>query len=272
MWREATVHAVQAGPIYQSIADDLRTRIAGGLLQVGDRIASETELSASYGVARMTVRQALANLVSSGHLTRKRGKGTFVASTKAERTASRLLGFEEDTRQRGLKPGTTVLARDWREAGRETLLLLDRPAGTRVLAIDRLRTVNAEPVGINHVILLREWAERLEEADFTGSLYRIIHQGLGDEVVMADQRIEAVGASGDQPGLLNIDEGAPLLRIVRTTYTANHGLIGLTRTFYRGDRYFLSLTVNRRTQDGGLAKALANHQPQATASQEEDHE
>lgn len=241
----------EAQPIYRTIADDLRSRIVSGDLAVGEQIPTEADLCAIYGVSRMTVRQALSSLSASGYLVGRRGKGTFVASNKAERSASRLLGFEEDTRNRGLDPATRVLSTEWREADSEAQLLLDCPPGTRLLSVERLRTVNGEPIGINHVLLLEQWAGRLVGEDLGGSLYAIIRRVVADEVAMADQRIEAVQATGEQAELLAIEPGAPLLRIVRATYTHDHGLIGLTRTFYRGDRYYLSLTVNRHAFDRG---------------------
>ncbi len=232
-------------PIYRTIADDLRYRITSGQLQIGNRLPSETELCGTYGVSRMTVRQALGSLQASGHLIKRRGKGTFVASTKAERSASRLLGFEEDTTNRGLTAGTRVLEKGWSELDSEAQLLLERTGPDRAYTVERLRTVDGEPIGINRVILLEKWADRLAEADFSGSLYGIIHRRLDDEVIHADQRIEAAAASADQAELLDVEPSAPLLRITRVTHTARHGIIGLTRTLYRGDRYYLSLTVSR---------------------------
>ena len=146
------VDAPDTRPIYQTIAADLRERITGGRLRVGERLPSETELCRDYGVSRMTVRQALSSLQASGLLLRRQGKGTFVASTKGERSASRLLGFEEDTISRGLTPGSTVLASGWGELDAEAQLLLDRSGPEPAFLVDRLRTVNDEPIGINRII------------------------------------------------------------------------------------------------------------------------
>lgn len=242
------MEAVDARPIYQAIADDLRNRIVSGQLAIGDQIPSESELCQTYEVSRMTVRQAVGSLQASGYLMTRRGKGTYVVSAKAERSASRLLGFGEDTVSRGLQPGTKVLNSNWTTLDREAQQLLGRPQPESAYSVERLRTVNGEPVGINQVILLEKWARRLEGADFAGSLYRIISTGLEDEVMYADQRIEAVAAGEEAARLLHLDAGAPLLRITRTTHTAQHGVIGLTRTHYRGDRYYLSLTVSRGEQ------------------------
>ena len=246
-----------ARPIYVAISDDLRQQIISGSLSVGDQVPTEAALCQTYGVSRLTVRQALNSLVASGYVTRRRGKGTFVNSDKAERSASRLLGFEEDTANRGLLPATRVLATGWFEAAREEVQLLGLKPGAKVQRIDRLRTVNGEPVGINHVVLLERWGKALADQDFSKSLYQILRSTLTDEVKEAEQRIEATPADPQQAELLQVTTGAPLLRIVRTTYLERHGLIGLTRTYYRGDRYFLSLKVSRESLNHGTPEAAA---------------
>lgn len=245
------------------IADELRQQIISGQLSVGDQIETEASLCTRYGVSRMTVRQALSSLAAGGYLVSRRGKGTFVASDKAERSASHLLGFAEDTRQRGLEPSTAVLSRGLRIADSEALHLLELPAGTKLLTIDRLRSVNDEPIGINHILLLERWGSAFAEQDFSGSFYQIVQTVLDDDVRLADQRVEAVAANDEQAGLLGVFPGAPLLRIVRVTYLHKHGLIGLTRTFYRGDRYFLSLQVLRESLDLGSASASPSSPQQA---------
>lgn len=258
-----------ARPIYRTISADLRQQINSGELAVGEQLPTEAALCEHYGVSRMTVRQALDMLVSSGLIVRRRGRGTFVKSAKVERSASELLGFQEDTILRGLEPSTEVLARGWKDASPEDRQFLDLPAGRRVWRIDRLRSVGGEPIGINHIILLERWGEALRHQDFSRSLYTIISHSLADEVKEADQRIEAVPASPDQAELLATQPGAPLLRIVRTTYLRRHGLIGLTRTFYRGDRYFLSLKVLRGPFD---REAAQEQRGSAPTSQQGNHQ
>lgn len=255
-------------PIYVTIADDLRRQIITGELAVGDQIPTEAVLCEKHGVSRMTVRQALDSLVLSGHLRRRRGKGTFVNSAKTERSASRLLGFEEDTANRGLTPVTTVLEVTWQEADSEERQYLGLRPGTLVQKIDRLREVNGEPIGINHIVLLEPWSRALAGHDFSRSLYAILRESLVDEVKEAEQRIEAVPADAEQAALLRVEVGAPLLRIVRTTYLERHGLIGLTRTYYRGDRYFLSLKVIRDTPEAGAPPSPAT--AQATRRRKKD--
>lgn len=65
-------------PIYLQIAKLLRQRIEQGEWLVGERIPVIEDLMEAYGVARSTLREALAQLESEGVIRRSRGSGTFV--------------------------------------------------------------------------------------------------------------------------------------------------------------------------------------------------
>ena len=65
-------------PVYFQLKNDLVKKIAKGVWKPGECIASERELCEIYSVSRMTIRQAIGELVQEGVLTRLKGKGTYV--------------------------------------------------------------------------------------------------------------------------------------------------------------------------------------------------
>ena len=65
-------------PIYLQIASLLRQKIEHGEWQVGQCIPTLEQLMATYGAARSTLREALAQLENEGVIRRSRGAGTFV--------------------------------------------------------------------------------------------------------------------------------------------------------------------------------------------------
>lgn len=70
-------------PKYQSVQSYILELIGNGGLHPGDKVPSENELAAHFGISRQTVRHALSSMVSQGVLSRRQGSGTFVAqSTK----------------------------------------------------------------------------------------------------------------------------------------------------------------------------------------------
>lgn len=65
-------------PPYRQVADLLRAQVNNGRYSPGDRLPSEAELSAHFGVARMTVRSAIQQLRLSGLVSAEHGRGVFV--------------------------------------------------------------------------------------------------------------------------------------------------------------------------------------------------
>lgn len=65
-------------PVYRQIADHLRDAISDGRLSEGDQLPSEVQLMDHYGVARMTVRNALRVLQDEALVTSEHGKGVYV--------------------------------------------------------------------------------------------------------------------------------------------------------------------------------------------------
>ena len=66
-------------PRRETIEAGLRAAIRDGRLAAGTRLPSTRALAADLGVARGTVSEAYAQLLAEGHLTARRGSGTFVA-------------------------------------------------------------------------------------------------------------------------------------------------------------------------------------------------
>jgi GntR family transcriptional regulator len=232
-------------PIYARIEADLRRAIAAGAWPVGNRIPSEAELRRRYGVSRMTVRQALERLAVAGLLVKRQGVGTFVARDKIERVASRLLGFQEDAVAHGLRPATRVLTAGFERVGEEDALALGLDAQAEVFRVRRLRSADDEPIGLNTITVVPGFARELSGLDYAASFYAGVVRRLGVDVGEAAQTIEAVHGGEGCAELLQVAAHAPLLRVTRVTYLADGRLLGLTRSLYRGDRYYLSLALRR---------------------------
>jgi DNA-binding GntR family transcriptional regulator len=69
------------GAAYRQLAGILRDRIRSGALPAGRRMPSEKDLHDEFGLARETVRRALAVLRAEGLVIVRQGHGTFVAET-----------------------------------------------------------------------------------------------------------------------------------------------------------------------------------------------
>ena len=116
-------------PIYQQIADELRTRIRQGIYPLGQQLPSEAELVEDFGVSRLTVRRGLAVLQNEGLVEIVRGKGMFVPAPPPV-IAQRTSRFSRAARRSGkgaLAAEAEALRLSWRSEVVE-VATPDRPA------------------------------------------------------------------------------------------------------------------------------------------------
>ena len=87
--------------LYQQVKDFVARKIADGSWKPGDRVPSEQELVAEFGMARMTVNRALRELAEQGKIVRVAGVGAFVAEEKPQATLRQIANIADEIRQRG---------------------------------------------------------------------------------------------------------------------------------------------------------------------------
>ncbi len=86
---------------YRAIADELRERVGKGDFGAGRLLPSESELSASFGVSRVTVRKALELLRDEGLIDARQGFGWFVSTDPVRQPLARLGTIEEQLAELG---------------------------------------------------------------------------------------------------------------------------------------------------------------------------
>ncbi|KGX88180.1 GntR family transcriptional regulator [Pontibacillus litoralis] len=232
-------------PIYHQIEEQLKQRIQTEEFMAGDMIPSERELAEAFEVSRMTVRQAITNMVSEGILHRKKGKGTFVAEHKMERKLQGLVGFTEEMRERGMNPSSKVLFLETVSASKDIAQKLQIEANEEVYVMKRLRYADEEPISIEHSFLPKCLAPKFNKEIASSSLYHYMEQEQGLEIGKAEQVIEATVADTEASELLNIEEGSPLLVIERVASFVDGTPFEAVRSSYRGDRYKLINEIHR---------------------------
>ncbi|NOX60566.1 MAG: GntR family transcriptional regulator [Chloroflexi bacterium] len=225
-------------PKYYQLKELLREKIAAGEWKPGDMIPSERELSEQYNISRMTARQALRELATEGLLRREQGRGTFVAEPKIEHGLTRLTGFTEDMQKRGMEPGAQVVRLELVRAPFLALQALQAAPEAKVVLLERLRLAGGEPIAVETCYLHFNGVEKLLNEDFENhSLYQILSEKYQISPTRAEQKIGADLCSRREQELLNIEEGAPVLRNKRITFDQWGQPFEYTESAYRADRY-----------------------------------
>src|ERR1700728_3202248 len=134
--------------MHAQIEDWLAGEIAVGALVPGDRLPTEHDLAAWFGVSPMTLRHALAELARRGLVTRATGRhgGSLVAAPKLEQDLTTLAGCSEQLRRHGMVPGARVLSATLRPAGPAAGTALQIGEGGQAYEIRRIRLADGRPI------------------------------------------------------------------------------------------------------------------------------
>ncbi|MHB1674155.1 MAG: GntR family transcriptional regulator [Acidobacteriaceae bacterium] len=233
-------------PLYRQIQQRLLGQIQSGALKPGEPIPSAQEIATSLGVSQMTVRQAIKSLCELGVVYSRQGKGTFVSEIKLEKDSRQVLSFTEDMKARGSTPRSRVLSFEVQQPSAEVFEALRLRAGEKIIRLKRIRQANSVPMGIECSSLpLRVCPDLLDTFDPRNSLYEVLAERYGINLVVADEVAEAGMADAEDARLLRIAEGSPVFFFTRISYVQNGQPIEHVQSTYRGDRYKI---VNRLTR------------------------
>lgn len=225
-------------PKYETVLKGLSQTISA--MQPGDRLPSEQQIAAEYGVSNMTVRRALEVLSSAKRIVGIRGRGTFVA--RPSLTKQMTLGsFTESMRAAGMTARSEVLAMSWAEPSTIIAERLELDPGSRVFLVDRLRYGDDTPLCIERSALPAERFPGLLGHDLGGSLYALLRQKYDVELGRADSRIAAVQPSAADAELLGIPASAPCLQVRARGHDLQGKVVEATTSLYRGDLYELNV-------------------------------
>jgi GntR family transcriptional regulator len=238
-------------PAYQQIEEQLVDLIRRGELGEGERLPPERELSMTLGVSRMTLRQGLDGLVQRGLLVRAGGRGTYVAEPKVEQDLRGLRTYPDELRGQGVESSTDLLESATGPAPPVAASALGLEEGAATHRILRLRRASGVPLLLETAWLDAGALPALLEQDLTGSLWDVL-ASLGRRATRAVERLEPVVATAAEAGALEVAEGAPLMRVERTTYDQDDRPLEHAVGFFRGDRTHFVVEVRADADDAQL--------------------
>ena len=231
------IRVTDFAPLYHKVKESLRHAITAGAYVPGDLLPSETALCYQFGVSRITVRRALSDLAVEGLLQRERGRGTFVAKPKIERSLSGDPSFARDMMRMGYVPGATNLTVSSRPADAHVLELLRLVEGDTVLVVDRVQAANGEPVAHQETIVpLRLLPPGFDPASFGRSpVFVVLEELAGMAFTRVRTTIDPRTISADDAALLGCDAHSPGFYVEQVIYTGA-GPAVMNRGVVRGDR------------------------------------
>jgi DNA-binding GntR family transcriptional regulator len=231
----------QRAPHYLRIYRELKRRIESGQLTPGMQLPAQRDLSETFNVTLMTLRQAMQLLDKEGLIVTRHGRGTFVAERPLSYQVRTLRSLAQEMAAQGQALTTTVLDRRFEEAPARVAKRLALARRRGVLRLERLRSVDSRPIVYQRSFLPKWVAAPLDGVDLSrGSLYDVLDQELGVVVERAHETIRAVELGGVEAQVLTAAPGSPAILSERLTFTTGERPIIYDEAFMPGDRVVVS--------------------------------
>jgi GntR family transcriptional regulator, histidine utilization repressor len=205
-------------PRYAAIKLFIRDAIRNGALRPGERVPSEAELVSQFGVSRMTANRALRELQSAGLLVRRAGSGSFVAQPKPIGHMIEIRNIADEVRARGRAYRARVVQNEAVKATADTAALMGVAAGTRLFHSIIVHHEAEFPIQLEERIVLPSAAPDYGNMDFTRTtpneyLTRIA------PLERVEHRVRAAMPDDETRSLLGLDDGEPVLVMIRQTWS-----------------------------------------------------
>ena len=230
-----------AEPLYRQVQQQILQCLAAGEWKPGEQLPTESQLAERFGVAVFTIRAGIGELVASGLLLRRQGKGTFVARHGRQRRRYQFSHLFSKAGEQ-IFPERELLSFEREAADSEVAAALHLPRDDRrnIYRIACLLTVDGRPAAtLDIAVPIAKFASLTAKAirDGTENLYAVYQDACGINVIRIDERVHAAIAAPAIARALKINPGAPVLRVERIAYTYSYTPVEYRVRYFVGDAY-----------------------------------
>jgi GntR family transcriptional regulator len=243
-------------PLHRQLFLVLHDEIDRGVIAPGEALPTEQTLCDQFGVSRITVRRALADLAEQGYIERRQGVGSFVRQHGPADVSSAGRSYMEGLRQTQFETEVDVVEVGTRRPPRTLADALETPGELLHIVRVRRQRRTGEPLMVSDAWLPADLAGTLTEPALRRApLYEL----LSDAGIVVDRvrhEITAEIAGPRNAHLLDTAIGAALLRVNRLVFVADapHHHLSVLLSPNRS-RVLLSQTADEMEMADGLTIA-----------------
>lgn len=233
-------------PLYSQLVNIVKRNISAGTLAPGDLLPSESALCRHFDISRSTVRQAIGALQAEGLVTRRQGRGTFVAEPKMPVRTENIYSFTSEIRAMGRAPSSALV---------EFQLIAPSPDIAKMLGLSdpeetvfrfiRVRSVDGEPLILETSFYPRRLYPDLTEEKLRGNSFYSLLREAGVIPARAVDSYESVLLGREEATLLNCRSGSCGFYVQRRTFDSDGACYEYTRSLVRGDRVKLDVYLHK---------------------------
>lgn len=194
------------------------------------------DLAETYGINRLTVRNAIDALVNEGLLKRVQGKGVYVLGEKVERDLETLGGFTQTMREKRVRPTTKVPVKALRKAGDKYSHVFGISAEDELYYIKRICYGSGEPISLEEILIPHYVVPKLEGIDLAVFSIYEVYDFYNIHLKRAWQTLDLALLEPKDARMLDIDSNLAVMLFECTSYDDQDRVIEFTRTYTRGDK------------------------------------
>lgn len=230
---------------YYALYELLSGALADGSIPAGQRLPSEPELVARYGLSRTTVRRALERLEAEGRIERRRGSGTYAVGQKRLAPPRLMLESFFEFLPALARISSSTVVRYERVAAPGAIRVLYPQIGQHVYELERVRRQKAGPYEFGLTWIRERIGSELYGPMFRDESLITVLDRHGTPVAAVDQASTAVAADALAARQLEVPLGTPLLRFRAALHDAAGRLLAIHEALIRPDRLRLGATLER---------------------------
>lgn len=223
-------------PLHRQLARFLEDAIRRGQFKPGDKLDSESVLTARFGVSRITLRQAVASLVSAQLLVRKQGKGTFVTAPTVRHDLRRLHGLLGSLFSQAEGASARLLHYQMDVPPAEIATAFGLKANDEALSLERIYAIDREPIAF-----IATWLDPAAAAVPRAKAELIstedMMHAVGIRITSTEVAIRAEAAGKRVGRHLQLSSRAPMLLLHRTARDVDGVAREIGQVWVRSDRY-----------------------------------
>jgi GntR family transcriptional regulator len=256
-------------PLYQQICLVLQNKIMEREYREGEFLPGEREIEQMFAVSRITAVRALNELALRGLAVRERGRGTRVRFVERGRIARGPVDF--GSTRHAARVGTVAdfvkLLADRRSRSVEVHRFEYIPASHSVAAAlglrqgdivqhaERVWRLESRPFSHLTTYVPADVGKDWSRAELAAAPLTLLLSRAGIAITRIEERITAILADHTLSLRLDVDLGAPLIKIVRTAYEKRNRAVEYVVGAYSPERYqyVVSITRERASVSGPRA-------------------
>lgn len=237
---------LSAVTLQEQLYNELANQIKSGKFKPGDRIPPELQLSEMYNISRVTVRNAIQQLVEENILIKKHGKGTFVKTPIHTEEVFSGGSFTDTCLRMNAKPSTNIIECKLRE-GDKNIIDKFQTSSTKFIEIKRVRLVDEVPCIIEIDYFPSEYDFLLNNNLEQLSLLNLVSSKLGIVPTKFEDHFQISFANKEYAKLLNCTIGTPLLEVTQSVIANDDTIIYINKQYILTSKYIYVVRSSKGT-------------------------